>query len=186
MMGCAVVMAGIGFGFGLVGSMFVTGISFPERLMLAGMPAVFAFLAALLLACRDRFRHAKIRRQVREHLLEEKPVDNSDFVAAFPNLESDLILQTRQAISEFFDVPIATIHPSVDLRNDLAWESLSPGLMVFVTQRVFSSFRFTSQYLAIETEEQNSLGDLCEELRRILQAERTSCTPDNQQGSSNP
>ncbi len=105
MIGCAGFIAAVPFIFGIIGSLFATEANLVERLMIALMPAAFVFVAALILFARDRGRHALTKRAVRRMLLARNDVNDSDFFAHFPDADSKLMAQIRQAISLFFECP---------------------------------------------------------------------------------
>jgi len=87
MIGCAGMIATVAFIFGAIGSLFATQANLAERLMLALMPAAFAFVAAMILFTRDHARHTSTMRAVRKMLLARNDVNDHDFLTQFPDAD---------------------------------------------------------------------------------------------------
>jgi hypothetical protein len=168
MIGCAGMIAAVAFVFGVIGSLFATEASLGERLMIALMPAAMAFIAAFLLFSRDHARHVATMRSVRRMLLDREDINDSDYLAQFPDADSTLIAQTRRAVSEFFDVPVQKIHPTDSLRKDLRFDTLEPGFHSFVVYRVFAARNVEPQPFAFNTSDLSNIGDLSNEIQRVL------------------
>ena len=164
----ATIIAAIAFVFGLIGSLFATGASFAERIMLAAMPAAMAFAAALALFARDHWRYASVVRAVRQVLLARDDVTDAEFSSYFPDSDSVLLGQIRQAVSVFFDVPAAKIHPTDDLRRDLRCDKLEPSLHSFVVYHVLNARSIAPQSFVFHTIALNGFGDLVKEIQRVL------------------
>ncbi len=168
MIGCAGMIAAVAFVFGIIGSLFATEADIGERLMIAVMPAAIAFVAALILFARDHARHTSTMRPVRQVLLARQDVNDHDFFAHFPDADSTLITQTRQAISQFFDVPAQKIHPTDDLRNDFQFDTLEPSFHSFVVYHVLDVRNVAPQPFTFNTGDLTDVGDLAKEIQRVL------------------
>jgi len=168
MIGCAGMIAGVAFVFGIVGSLFATEAGLAERLMIALMPAALAFIAALLLFARDHARHTATMRMVRQMLLARQDISDGDYLAHFPEADSTLIAQVRQAVSELFDVPAQKIHPTDSLRNDLRFYALEPYFHSFVVYHVLAARNITPRSFTFNTGALTDIGDLAKEAQRVL------------------
>ncbi|NOX54420.1 MAG: hypothetical protein GXP27_08250 [Planctomycetes bacterium] len=99
-----------------------------------------------------------------------------------PTPDAALLLETRRAISRFFDVPAEKIARDVHLVNDLHVEKLEPSFQCYVVTLVIASqsvelkpFRFTMAGL-------ESIDDLTEAIRKVLDGfDRKTCTEDEHQ-----
>jgi hypothetical protein len=168
MIGCAGMIAAVAFIFGLIGSLFATEATFGQRLIMALMPAAMAFVATLILIARDDARHAGTMRAVRQMILARPDVSDHDFLAHFPGTDPTLIAQTRQAISQFFDVPAQKIHPTDNLHHDLQFNTLEPSFHSFVVYHVLNARNVAPQPFTFNTGELTNVGDFAEEIQRVL------------------
>lgn len=179
MIGCAGMIAAVAFVFGIIGSLFATEANLAERLMIATMPAAMAFIAALILFSRDHARHTGTMRTVRQMLLARHDISDGDYLAHFPDADSILVAQTRQAVSQFFDVPAEKIHPNDNLRKDLQFETLEPRFHSFVVYHVLDARNVAPQPFTFNTGDLTDLGDLAHEIQRVLDGFDTAKTDDD-------
>jgi hypothetical protein len=132
------------------------------------MTAAMAFVAASILWYRDQAQHRRAVRTVRQRLLARSDMIDADYLAHFPNVDSLLLAQTRRAVSQFFDVPPEKIHPSDRLREDLQFDRLQPSFHTFVVYHVLEARKVTPQLFEFRTRDLADLGDLANEIQRIL------------------
>jgi hypothetical protein len=168
MIGCAGIIAGVAFILGLGGSLFATEATFFERLMMASMTAAMAFVAAMLLFSRDHLRHRRAVRQIREMLLSRGDVNDSDFTSHFPDVDPSLIVETRQAVANFFDVRAEKIHPLDDLRKDLRFDTLEPSFHSSVVFHICAVRKIVLRSFSFDTRALVTIGDLANEVQRVL------------------
>ena len=161
-------MGAVGFFLGLIGALFVAEASGPERLMYAAMPAAMAFVAAMLLSLRDRIRYQAARRRVRRNLLHREDVSDAEFAAHFAGSDSAWLVQTRQAVARFFDVPAEKIYATDDLRKDLKIDTVEPMLHMFITGQLAKARNLPQRPVAFNTARLIDLGDLAAEVRRFI------------------
>jgi hypothetical protein len=168
MIGCAGVISAVALVPGLIGSAFATNASPAERLMIALMPAGMTFIAALMLFSRDRARHRRTVRRVRDRLMARADASDDDFSRGFPGAESALLLQTRLAIATFFGVPIRKIHPTDHLRSDLEFAALEPSFHSFVVCHILNARNVEPKPFSFRTADLADLRDLVAEIQRVL------------------
>ena len=180
MIGCSAMIAVVAFVFGAIGSLFVSDATFTERLMFALMPAAMTFIAAFFLGYRDQALHRTAMQTVRKRLMTRADLNEIDYLAHFPNSDSTLLAQTRRAVSQFFDVPPEKIHPSDRLREDLQFDRLQPSFHTFVVYHVLEARKVTPQPFAFHTRDLADLGDLANEIQRILDGFDQAKTDHNQ------
>lgn len=168
MVGCAGMIAAVAFVFGMIGSLFATEANFGERIMIAFMPAAFAFVAALILCARDYARRTSTMRTLRQMLLARHDVNDDDFVSHFPDADPALVTQTRQAISQFFDVPVQKIHPTDKLQDDLRFDRLEPGFHLYVVHHVLDARKVAPRPFTFHTGGLTGVGDLAKEIQCVL------------------
>ncbi len=120
--GCAGIIATVAFLIAIIASLFATETDLGQRLLIALMTAATAFVAAVILISRDRRRRAAVVQSVRQMLLDREDVSDTDFANHFPDHDPTLIVQTRQAVAEFFEVPAVKLHPTDGLRKDLKFD----------------------------------------------------------------
>ena len=83
MIGCAAMIASVAFVFGLIASVFATEANLAERLMIALMPAIMAFVPVLILFSRDYVGHTQTVRRVRAKLLARDDTSEDEFSRRF-------------------------------------------------------------------------------------------------------
>lgn len=161
-------ISAVAFVFGAIGSLFATGATLAERLMISIMPAAIAFVAALLLFTRDRARHSAALHEVRRVLAARDDVADQDFLACFPDIDSTLLRQTRVAIAEFFGVSTEKIHPTDRLHEDLRLGTFDPDFHSFVVYQVLSARMVELRPFTFRTAGMADVGDLAKEIQRVL------------------
>jgi hypothetical protein len=138
MFGCAGVLALIAYLLGLPFSLFFTVDHWSHRLLIACMPAAFTFVATILLCLRDHSSQNESIAFVRRSLLDRENISDDEFVAHDSNSNPKLLLQTRDAIAKFFDVPASKLRPNDDLRAVLRADKLEPSFEFYVVESVIS------------------------------------------------
>jgi hypothetical protein len=162
------VVGAIVFVPGLIVGLLLPGAPLLERAICALMPAGLAFIAALLLAGRDRILRSSAIRAVRATLATRYDVGDAEVTTAFPDVDPTLLAQTRNAIGLFFDVPASRIHPTDDLRRDLSFGALEPQCHGFVISHVLSIRNVASPDFMFKTQDLRSIGQFAGEIQRIL------------------
>ena len=160
MIGCAAMIGIVAFVIGLIAAVIANDPTFPHPLIVGAMTGGMTFVAALILVARDRGRHTSTIRNVRQVLLARQDINDGDYLAHFPDANSTLVAQTRQAVSDFFDVPVQKIHPTDSLRDDLQFDiqppvsTLTPARSRYETtnsQEVPSFSSFYTMWLSCRT-----------------------------------
>lgn len=168
MIGCSGIIAGVAFLIGIIGSLFATKASFGERLMLAFMPAIIAFIAAMMLCAKDYWQHASAMWLALRRLLARPDVNEQDFLERFPDADPALIVQVREAISRFFSVSVQKIHPADNLQKDFRFDVLDPGFHFFVVDYVLNARSIAPQSFIFKTNGLTDIADFMEEIQCVL------------------
>lgn len=170
LVGCSGAIALVAFVVGGAASMLVRNISWTERLIIATTPAAIAFVAALLLFSRDRARHSAILCSVRNRLLAEADVTDDGFVSLRPiRCHRGILLETRKAISRFFDVPAGKINRDVRLIRDLHVDKLGPAFHCFVVDSVMASKQIAPKPFRFSTDGHETIDDLAVAIQNVLE-----------------
>jgi hypothetical protein len=171
MLGCAIPVAIVFFAFGMLGSLVVPGMSVVERADVGAMTGGMAFLASTLLYLRDRAKMSAAKRQVHQRLMARNDVADADFCGVFP-IDESILIDVREALARFFDVPSLKIHTGDNLRDDYKYNVLEPSLHMFAIARILrkrgreiGSFRFPECPIS-------SVGDFANEISRLVKASR--------------
>ena len=158
--------------FGLMGVAIGLAIAYvfggPPR-SLAMMIGGFTYVAALILFFGGHWRYEAVRRRVRRMLLRREDINDADFVAAFPDIDSTLLLQARQAVGEFFDVPSTKLHPTDTLRDDLQFKKLGFPAYCFVLGRALAFHGVPSDDCGVCVDIIGDIGDLADVTIRLLE-----------------
>ncbi|MBN2579083.1 MAG: hypothetical protein JXB10_08840 [Pirellulales bacterium] len=168
LIGCSSVIALIAFIIGFAVSLFISEATWTERLMMAGMPAAIAFIAAFLLSIRDFTRHHTVMRTVRGHLLACSDTSDEHFLSSRPCDDAALLVETRKAISRFFDVPAVKVGRNVHLLRDLHVDKLEPSFQFYVVDSVISSQSVEPKPFAFAMVGLESIDDLTKAIRKVL------------------
>lgn len=168
MIGCAGVLASIAFILGLPFSLFFTVDHWSQRLLIAGMPAAFTFVATILLCLRDHSSQNESITLVRRSLLDRKDAADDEFVALVSNSDAKLLLETRDAIAEFFDVPSCKLRPDDDLRAVLRADKFEPAFQMYVVDSVIAKNTDDPQPFMFGMEGLSTIADLSVAIENVL------------------
>ena len=168
LIGCSGALALVAFVIGFAVSLFVRDVTWTDRLMMAVMPAVITFFAALLLSSRDAVKHSGTVRSVRNALLAGDDTSDDEFVSSRPIDDATLLLETRKAISRFFDVPTDKICRDVRLIHDLHVDSLEPSFQFYVVNSVIASQQIEPQPFGFSMAGLETIDDLTDAIRHVL------------------
>jgi hypothetical protein len=158
MFGCAGVLALIAYLLGLPFSLFFTVDHWSHRLLIACMPAASTFVATILLCLRDR-----------RSLLDRENISDDEFVAHDSNSNPKLLLQTRDAIAKFFDVPASKLRPNDDLRAVLRADKLEPSFEFYVVESVISDNTDSLEPFMFGMEGLSNIVDLSVAIEKMLE-----------------
>ena len=78
-------------------------------------------------------------RKVRTCLLARNDLTDEQFVSSRPCDDAPLLLETRKAISPFFDVPTVKVGRDVGLIHDLHVDNLEPSFQLYVVDSLVAS-----------------------------------------------
>lgn len=168
--GCSALVALMFLPLGVAMALMESDAPLPLRTAMVFMPSGIAFIAATLLAMRDRTL-AKLRwRSVRRKLLRRHDVNRQEYLTHFPHNNPELMAEIRQAISEFFEVPVEKIHPTDDLQGDFLFNAFEPQLHQHVLHCAVARHVGTipPQIVAFNSAGLSTVGDLAGEVQRII------------------
>lgn len=168
LIGCSGVLSLVAFAIGFAVSLFIRDATWTDRLMMAGMPAVITFVAALLLSNRDSAEHSRTVQSVRNAVLAGDDTSDDDFVSSRPSKDATLLLETRQALSRFFDVPTGKIGRHIRLIHDLQVDKLQPSFQFYVVDSVIASQRVELQPFGFSMAGLETIDDLTDAIRHVL------------------
>jgi len=156
------------FVIGFVVSLFIPQATWIDRLGMAALPAGCTFLAAILLFNRDSARTSSIMQGVRDDLLESQDTTDEQFLSARPCEDVPLLLELREAIAQFFDVPACKISWNVDLISDLHVDQLEPTFQFAVVRPAITSRQKEPQSFGFSTTNLHSIDELVTAIREVL------------------
>lgn len=167
MIGCAAIVGGVGFVIGLVFAMLLNDPNVPHPLLAGAITGGIAFVAALLLSSRDSSRFKSARQRVRDRLLARADVGDDEFCGGFPSCDTTLLLQTRDAVAAFFEVPPTRIHARDQFETDFESKSLGPTLPMSAVHHVLARRGVKLGSFSL-TDDIGDLGDLAARIQGIL------------------
>lgn len=168
LIGCSAVLSLVAFVIRFAVSLFVRDATWTDRLMMAAMPAVVTFVAALLLSTRDSAKHSGTVQSVRNALLGGDDTSDDDFVSSRPSKDATSLLEARQAISRFFDVPTGKIGRDVRLIHDLHVDRLEPSFQFYVIDSVIASQQVAPKPFGFSMAGLETIDDLTDAIRNVL------------------
>lgn len=168
--GCSATIFAAAFFLGSIGSLFVPGASFQERMAIAGMFAATVVVAVVMLCARDSIRYS-IRnrmniRAVRRMLLARDDLVDDPLLHALPEPESTSIVQTREAVAHFFDVPAQKVRLTDTLRGDLRSDLFEQDLQFFAMRHVLNARHVTCRGWRFPTVDSDDVRGLAGEMQR--------------------
>lgn len=166
--GCSSVFAVVVFVIGFAISLFVRDATWIDRLAIGLTPAFIVFVAVLLLVGRDSAKHSASVRSARKYLLSCGSMPENEFLASRPSDHVELLLATRQAISQFFGVPIGQIRRDVNLIHDLHVDLLEPAFQLSVVDSVIISRRIESKPFGFSMAGIETIDELTYAIQKVL------------------
>ncbi|MFN0196848.1 MAG: hypothetical protein ACKVT0_08870 [Planctomycetaceae bacterium] len=168
LIGCSGVMALIAFLVGFAVSLFVRDASWIDRLTMAVMSALITFVAVFLLSSRDWVKRRSTMKSVRNHLLARDDTTNNEFLSSIPYEDVALLLETRKAISRFFDVPIERVGRDLQLIHDLHVDEFEPFFQFSVVNSVIASQQIEPKAFGFTIAGLETIDDLTHAIRNVL------------------
>jgi hypothetical protein len=168
LIGCSGAIALVVLIIGFAVSMLVSDATWTERLIIAGTTSGIAFAAAFLLFTRDSCRYSATMRTVRRGLLAKTDTPDEHFVSLRPSVDAILLLEIRNAISRFFDVPAVKVARDLHLIHDLHVDKLDPSFQFYVVDSVVASRSVKSQPFWFAMTGIETIDDLSEAIRKVL------------------
>ncbi|WP_417380250.1 hypothetical protein [Gimesia sp.] len=161
-------LAVVPFVIGFVVSLFIPDVTWIERLGMAALPAGCTFFAAILLFSRDSARNSATMRDVRDDLLDCPDTTDEQFLSARPCEDTSLLLELREAIAKFFDVPVCKVARDVDLISDLCVDQLEPTFQFAVVRPSITSRQKEPQSFGFSTTNLHSIDELVQAIHEVL------------------
>lgn len=161
-------LAVVPFVIGLVVLLFIPDLTLIGRLVVAAIPAFCTFFAAILLGSRDFIRHSATMQDIRKNLLNNPDTTEEQFLSARPCEDTSLLLELREAIAQFFDVPACKVARDVDLISDLHVDQLEPTFQFAVVRPAIASRQKEPQSFGFSTTNFHSIDELAIAIREVL------------------
>ncbi|QDU17427.1 hypothetical protein CA11_52690 [Gimesia maris] len=161
----------VAFVIGFVASLFIPDVTWIERLGVAVIPAFCTFFAAILLFTRDSARHSATMQDIHKNLLNSPDITEEQFLTARPCEDTSLLLELREAIAQFFDVPVCKIARNVDLISVLHIDQLEPSFQFAVVRPAIISRQKEPQSFGFSTTSLHTLDELVKAIREVLDRE---------------
>ncbi|WP_417386278.1 hypothetical protein [Gimesia sp.] len=161
-------LAVVAFVIGFVASLFIPDLTWIERLGVAMIPAFCTFFAAILLFTRDSVRYSATMQDIRKNLLNSPDTTEEQFLSARPVEDPSLLLELREAIAQFFDVPVFKVARDVDLISDLHVEQLEPTFQFAVVRPAITSRQKEPQPFGFSTTSLRTIDELVKAIHEVL------------------
>lgn len=186
LIGCSGAIALVAFVIGLAASAFASGATWADRVTMVAVPTTITFVAALLLFARDSARHSSTMRKVRTYLLARNDSTDEQFVSSRPCDDAPLLLETRKAISRFFDVPTVKVGRDVRLIHDLHVDNLEPSFQLYVVDSLVASRTLAPRSFGFTMAGLVSIDDLAGAIRKVLDTSANTVQPQNPPSADQP
>lgn len=168
------------FVIGFVVTLFIPDVPWIARLVGATIPAFCTFFAVILLGSRDSARYSATIKKVRGNLLASWDSTDEQFLSARPCKDASLLLELREAIAQFFDVPACKVARDVDLISDLYVDQLEPTFQFAVVRPAITSRQKEPQPFGFSTTNLHSIDELVTAIREVLDQNSGSIKADHQ------
>ena len=166
--GCAGRLALIGFIIACPFAFFIEARHWQEYLIPPCMTATFTFVAALLLFARDFAKRNGALQEVQHRLNSRSPMDDERFLAEPIACSDETIRMTRDAISEFFEVPVRCIYRNDSLNDIYNVSDFEPEFYFFTFDFVINKQLGRSYQYQINTEGLELIEDLALAINRQI------------------
>lgn len=161
-------LAVVPFVIGFVASIFIPDVTWIGRLVVAAVPAFCTFFAAILLFTRDSARYSATIKKVRDNLLVSWDSTDEQFLSARPCEDTSLLLELREAIAQFFDVPACKVARDVDLISDLHVDQLELPFQLAVVRPAIASRQKEPQSFGFSTTKLHTIDELANAILEVL------------------
>ncbi len=168
LIGCSTAIVLVVFIVVFVVSLAFRDASWAARVTIALVPTGMALIAVLLLSCRDALRYSATMRTVRNRLLKSNDSTDDEFIMSAPAADAAILLETRKAISQFFDVPTSKIRREIHLVHDLRVDKLTPSFQFVVVESVIASQSVELQPFTFSTASLTTIDELAVAIQDIL------------------
>ncbi|MEW4487104.1 hypothetical protein AB1L42_03435 [Thalassoglobus sp. JC818] len=155
---------------GGLGSLFAQDAGLRERIFMAVMTSAMAFVATLILGLRDLFRFRKASRQTRQRILERPDFFEAEFYSK-ADIDPELMKIVREAIAQFFDVPVSKIRPTDNFETDLHIDPTEFNFQHFVILKVADDHRFQDEVIEANFANAHTVEDLVLWFQEIIRDE---------------
>ncbi len=149
-------------------TLFNPDMTWIQRLAGAGCMAATVFVAAFMLGLRDHQNQRRASTKVRKQLLESPDTSDKAFIDQRPTDEPELMIRTRTAIANFFDVPATKINRDVNLVADLQVNNFEPGFQFAVVDSVIAQQPVERRMFGFSMAGLETIDDLVIAIRRVL------------------
>jgi len=177
LIGCSGTIALLVFIIGFTASAFISDVTWADRLTMAATPSIITFVAMLLLFVRDSVWRSSTMRKVRAYLLACNDSTEEQFMSSRPCNDAALLLETREAISRFFDVPTVKIGRDVHLIHDLYVDKMEPSFQVYVVDSVIAAHPLAPRSFGFAMAGIASIDDLTQAIRKVLDTSANTGQP---------
>jgi hypothetical protein len=156
---------------------FLIAVSLPDtnligRLIVATLPALITLIAVLLLSFRDLRKKQKEYSGIRGRLLEQTDTNKEDYLASFPEWTSpsdqEFLLEIRQYIAEFFNVPANKIEKDMSFSSGLKIQQLLVPLILSIFQRAYQARNIHPKSMSIKLNEVTTISQVGEQIKASL------------------
>jgi hypothetical protein len=138
-------------------------------LLVGAMTGGMAFVGSLILLARDRSRNTATLKLVRDMLLARDDVHENDFCRSFSEMDAKLLVDMRNAISNFFGVPATKIHPDDELQENFRFETFQPFFLLHVVGYIVNQRNLKcDSFFAFRTGKLKNIADLAIQVRNVL------------------
>ncbi|TWT52202.1 hypothetical protein KOR42_30700 [Thalassoglobus neptunius] len=155
----ALVVAFVALLCGGLGSLFAQDAGPGERILMALMTSATAFVATLILGLRDLIRFRRDSRRTQQHLLERPDFFEAEFRSE-ADVDPELMKVVREAIAQFFDVPVSKIRPTDNFETDLHIDPTEVNFQHFVIRTVADDHRFHDEVIEVNFANAHTVEDL--------------------------
>ncbi|MDX1967383.1 MAG: hypothetical protein SFV23_09445, partial [Planctomycetaceae bacterium] len=98
-------------------------------------------------------------------------MSDATFLASRPSEDAALLLEVRNAIARFLDVPHVKVHRDLRLFDDLHIDKLSPAFHFYVVDSVLATRKVIPQRFGLSVTGLNSIDDLSQAILELEYSE---------------
>lgn len=133
-----------------------------DAMQSANGTSLLIFFIVFFLSCRDSIKFLSVIEKNHNKLMTGSDVDQDSFLVVEEPEDAELLLETREAVAAFFDIPVEKISRDIDLIDDIKIDQLNPAFYLIVGLSVCVRLKTIPRFLGFYFMHAETIDELAE------------------------